>query len=194
VPLDGLVAACIAAEAGGATAVQLRIKDMPAGPQVRYTEALLRALSIPVYVNDRADVAWAAGAHGVHLGAEDLPPEAVRHASPPSFRIGVSVGSPAEASAVAAAAVDYWSIGSIFSTTTKPDAGEPIGVAGFRALAAGAPRGMTVIGIGGITADNAASLLEAGAHGIAVSSAVFGATDVEGAARALRRVVDGVLG
>jgi thiamine-phosphate pyrophosphorylase len=185
-----LVDACCAAEAGGATAVQLRLKRLPAARLVELSEALRRALQIPVYVNDRADVALAAGAHGVHVGAEDLPPRAVRAFAGDALRIGISVGDEVEAAQALLEPVDYWSIGSVFATSTKPDAGTPIGPEGFHALAALAPKGMTVIAIGGIVLSNVNEVLAAGAHGVAVSRGVFGESEVEQAARRLRDAID----
>ena len=187
------VAAARAAEAGGATAIQLRMKGGAAGPMLALAVRLRGALAVPLYLNDRADVAWAAGAHGVHVGADDLPPAAVRAAAPRPCLIGVSVGTPAEAEAALGADPDYWSVGSVYATPTKRDAGAPIGVSGFRSLASLAPPGMPVIGIGGITADNAGRLIQAGARGVAVISAIFAAADVERAARRLRDAVDGAL-
>jgi thiamine-phosphate pyrophosphorylase len=188
--LDALPGACGAAAAGGVTAVQVRAKQVPGGRLLALTQQLVALLPIPVWVNDRADVALAAGARGVHLGADDVPASAVRGLAGPRLRIGVSVGSPAEAAAARAADVDYWSIGSIYATRTKPDAGPPIGTDGFRMLAAHAPPQIPVIAIGGITPENAGEILAAGAHGVAVSAAVFAAGNVEHAARALRDAVD----
>ena len=191
---SALVDACRAAARGGATAVQVRMKDAPAAELLRVTEAVCAAVSIPVYVNDRADVALAARAHGVHLGPDDVPPDEIRTLAPSPFRIGISVGSPTEADAALQADVDYWSIGPIFATATKPDAGPPIGASGFRKLARRAPADLPVIAIGGITATNMAEVLEAGATGVAVSRALFSAGDIERATRALRDIVDGTLG
>lgn len=188
------VRAARAAQAGGATAIQLRMKRSPAGPMLALAHALRQELTVPFYLNDRADVAWAAGADGVHLGADDLPAEAVRAAAPRPFRIGVSVGTPVEAEAARRADPDYWSIGSVWATPTKPDAGAPLGIAGFRGLAALAPAGVPLIGIGGITADRAGELVRAGAGGVAVIRAIFAAGDVERAARRLRDAVDAALG
>lgn len=185
-----LVDACVAAEAGGVTAVQLRAKPVPTARLLELTEELRDRLSVPVYVNDRADVALAGGARGVHVGADDLSPAAVRDLAGDALRIGVSVGTAEEAARALKEEVDYWSIGSIYQTGTKPDAGEPIGPTGFRSLAARAPRGMTVIAIGGITECNVVEILDAGADGVAVSSAVFGVPNVETAARALRSAID----
>jgi thiamine-phosphate pyrophosphorylase len=190
---SSVVAACQAAEAGGVTAVQVRFKNAPAAVTLRVTEQLVDILSIPVYVNDRADIALAAGAYGVHLGAEDLAPSRVRVFAETSFKIGVSVGTHAEADSAVTERVDYWSTGSVFQTQSKSDAGEPIGTDGFRDVAGRAPPGMPVIAVGGITKTNAPSIIEAGAQGIAVISAVFGTADVEHAARELRDILDATL-
>ncbi len=179
-----------AAEAGGATILQVRMKDSPAGETLRWTGRLMAALGIPVYVNDRADIAWLAGAAGVHLGADDLPADLVRGHAPRPLRIGVSVGTIAEADEARRAGADYWSIGAIYATPSKADAGAPIGPTGFAALAARAPAGVACVAIGGITAARVAVLCAAGAAGVAVIGAIFGAPDIERAARALRHAVD----
>jgi thiamine-phosphate diphosphorylase len=187
------VSAARAAESGGATILQIRMKDSPGGALLRWTERLVAAVRIPVWVNDRADVAWVAGAAGVHLGADDLPADRVRAAAPRPIAIGVSVGTPAEAGRAVAASADYWSMGSVYATGSKPDAGAPIGVDGFAALAALAPPGMPRVAIGGITGERVAAVCDAGADGVAVIRAVFGAPDVEDAARRLREAVDAAL-
>jgi thiamine-phosphate pyrophosphorylase len=97
----GLVRRASAAARGGATSVQLRLKNVAARDLVRLAQELVRALDVPVIVNDRADVAIAAGAAGVHLGPEDVPASAVRRIAPPGFIIGVSVGNDAELESVA---------------------------------------------------------------------------------------------
>jgi len=141
---------------------------------------------VPVLVNDRADVALAVGAAGVHLGADDVPVAAIRGIAPPGFIIGASLGSPAEADNARAA--DYVGIGPVFATGSKDDAGAAIGVEGFAALRA--LGGLPTVGIGGITAATARAVMDADADGVAVISAVMGAADVEAAARALRTAVD----
>ncbi len=193
VGLQSVVESCLAAEAGGITALQVRWKKASASELVSLTEDLVQALSIPVYVNDRADVAMAAGAVGVHLGADDLDPARVRSVAPQTFRIGASVGTEEEAERAVAAEVDYWSIGSIYHTDTKRDAGAPIGTEGFRRLASFAPAGVPVIAIGGIDRTNVADVLRAGAIGVAVVNAVFGSKEIEKNARDLRTIIDDVL-
>lgn len=179
---------CRRAVAGGATMIQVRLKGATPRELVELAGALVGALAVPVIVNDRVDVALAAGAAGAHLGQEDAPLEALRPLVPPGFLLGISVGSPAEAERARATSADYWSIGPCYASATKPDAGATLGPEGFAALARLAPAGggVAVIGIGGITAANAGAIVQAGAVGVAVIGAVVGATDPEVAARALR--------
>ena len=179
---------CRRAVRGGATAVQVRLKNAPPRDVVALARRLVGVLPVPVLVNDRVDLALAAGAAGAHLGQDDPPLGALRPHVPPGFLLGISVGSEAEAARATAwgADADYWSIGPCYATTTKPDAGPPLGLTGFTALARLAPTGMPVIGIGGITASRVGELRRAGAAGIAVTAAVWEATDPEAAARALR--------
>src|SRR5467141_1127111 len=161
------VETCRRAVAGGATIIQVRLKDAPPGDVVALARALVGALAVPVLVNDRVDVALAAGAAGAHLGQDDPPLDRLRPHMPPGFLLGVSVGSPAEAERGRAWPADYWSVGPCFATANKPDAGPALGPEGFAALARLAPAGIPVIGIGGITPANAAMIVGAGAAGVA---------------------------
>ncbi|HET7038270.1 MAG TPA: thiamine phosphate synthase [Gemmatimonadales bacterium] len=179
-----------AAEAGGVTMLQVRMKDSGAGDVLRWTTRLLAALRIPVWVNDRLDVARIAGAGGVHLGQDDLPLERARALAPRPFGLGISVGTAAEAERALGADPDYWSIGSVYATGSKPDAGAPLGPRGFARLAARAPARLPCVAIGGVTADRVPELKRAGAAGVAVINAIFGAEDVERAARVLRDRID----
>lgn len=183
------VEACRRAVAGGATMIQVRLKGAPAGEVATLARALVAALAVPVLVDDRVDVALAAGAAGAHVGQDDTPPDALRPHVPPGFLLGVSVGSAREAARARDWPADYWSVGPCFATATKPDAGPPLGATGFAALARRAPMDMPVIGVGGITAANAGLLAQAGAVGIAVVGAVWSATDPAAAARALRAAI-----
>ena len=177
----GLIARAVAAAQGGATCIQLRLKDVAARDLTSVARELVSAVSVPVIINDRADVAIAAGAAGVHLGADDIPPAAVRAFAPPRFIIGVSVGGDDEvANAIAA---DYAGIGPVYATGTKRDAGSAIGTGEFARLAAAT--GLPAVGIGGISAANARAVLEAGASGVAVVASVFGASDPRAAAAEL---------
>lgn len=176
---------CRRAVAGGATLVQVRSKTRPPLEVAGLTRALVAALPVPVLVNDRVDVALAAGAAGAHLGQDDPPLDRLRPVLPPGFILGISVGSAAEALRVQPWPADYWSVGPCYATGSKPDAGTALGVAGFTGLARRAPPGIPVVAIGGITAVNAAPLVHAGAAGVAVIAAVLGASDPERAARQL---------
>src|SRR5881296_977442 len=180
------VDACRRAVAGGATMIEVRMKDGPPRDVLALTRALVGALAVPVIVNDRVDVALGGGAAGAHLGQDDPPLDRLRPHVPPGFLLGISVGSPAEAERVRAWPADYWSVGPCFATPNKPDAGAPLGAAGFGRLARLAPAGTPVIGIGGVTAANAPALARAGAAGVAVIGAVWEASDPAAAARALR--------
>jgi thiamine-phosphate pyrophosphorylase len=178
------VTVCRAALQGGATMVQVRGKDASVRDLVALTRALTAELAVPVLVNDRVDVALVAGAAGAHLGQDDVPLDAVRPHVPTGFILGISVGSPSEAQRARASYADYWSIGPCYATANKPDAGQPLGANGFAALARLAPD-VPVIGIGGITAANAAAIAQAGAVGVAVIHAVLGAADPRAAAAAV---------
>ena len=183
------VEACRQAVAGGATMIQVRLKDAPAREVLALSRALVPALAVPVIVNDRVDVALAAGAAGVHLGQDDPPLDRLRPHVPPGFLLGISVGSPAEAKRAGAWPADYWSVGPCYVTAHKADAGVPLGPEGFARLARLAPRGTPVIGIGGIDPSNAGAVVRAGAAGVAVVGALWSASDPAAAARALRASV-----
>lgn len=182
---SGLIHRAAAAARGGATMVQLRLKDADARVLVKVARALVEALPVPVLVNDRMDVALAAGAAGVHLGADDMPVAAARAIAPEGFIIGVSVGSDAEVAGAAGA--DYAGIGPVFGTMSKHDAGVAIGPGGFARLAGLA--GLPAVGIGGVTPGNAAQVIAAGGSGVAVISALLGTPDPEASARAFRSAI-----
>ncbi|MFI5250263.1 MAG: thiamine phosphate synthase [Gemmatimonadales bacterium] len=183
---DGLTARAAAAVRGGATMVQLRLKHTDARVLASVARALVARLPVPVILNDRADIALACGAAGVHVGPDDIPAAAIRRIAPPGFLIGVSVGSDAEVSN--AVGGDYTGIGPVYGSVSKLDAGTAIGLLGFAHLADAA--GLPAIAIGGITTATAADVIAAGASGIAVIAAIFGASDPEAAARAPRRAID----
>jgi thiamine-phosphate pyrophosphorylase len=170
-----LVALARAAEAGGAGAVQLRLKHTPAREQVALAHALVAALAIPVLVNDRPDVAIAAGAAGVHLGADDLPVALARRIAPPGFLIGASVGS--EAEAALASAADYWGIGPWRVTSTKADAGTGLGAEEFARLV-GLAGGRPCLAIGGLRPIDLPLVRRAGGAGVAVVSGILEDEDV----------------
>jgi thiamine-phosphate pyrophosphorylase len=180
-----------AALAGGASVVQLR--DKQASSRQLYEIALrLRGLlagaNVPLIVNDRVDIALGADAQGVHVGPDDLPVPVARRILGSARVVGASAGTIAEAVDAERAGADYLGVGPVYPTGTKPDAGAPIGLEGLRRIASSVA--IPVVGIGGITADNAGDVIEAGAAGVAVISAVAGAEDRVRAVRAIRRAVD----
>lgn len=176
--------------AGGATAIQLREKKLPARDLVelgREIRKLTRAAGATFIVNDRLDVALAVEADGLHIGQEDLPARVARQLLGPGRILGVSTGTIAEARQAEADGADYLGVGSIFATGSKGDAGEPIGPAGLKVIRAAVT--IPIVGIGGINSHNAAAVIAAGADGVAVISAVLGAPDVAAAARELAAAV-----
>ncbi len=176
-----------AAIAGGASAVQLRAPELaddellPIGADLALT---CRAAGVLFIVNDRLDVAIASGADGVHLGQDDDLVDARRRLGPDRV-LGISVGTPEAARTAELAGASYLGV-TVWSTATKPDA-DPLGLEGFRRIAA--MTSLPVVGIGGISTTNAERVLEAGAAGIAVISAVASAADPVEATRALVDVV-----
>jgi thiamine-phosphate diphosphorylase len=179
--IDGLMARAAAAVRGGATMVQVRLKGADARSLAEVTRRLVSELHVPVIVNDRTDVAIAAGAAGVHVGIDDIPVAAVRRIAPGRFIIGASFGSEDELENARHA--DYVGIGPVYGTASKKDAGNAMGVGGFAALCERIA--LPAVGIGGVTASNAARITASGAAGVAVIASVFGATDPEAAARAI---------
>ncbi len=172
------VAACLAAVRGGATSVQLRLKDASARDLSGVARALLAVLPVPLIVNDRADVALAVGAAGVHLGSDDVPAALIRRVAPAGFLIGVSVGL--EHEVPNGAAGDYWGVGPFRGTGTKPGAGSALGIEGLRAIMARAG-GRPCVAIGGVRPGDVAGIRAAGAAGVAVVSGIFAADPEVGA-------------
>lgn len=187
--IPGLTARARQAVAGGATMVQVRLPDESPRVLVEVARALRAGVpDVPLLVNERADVALAAGAQGVHLNVDGVPATALRRVVPPGFIIGASVGDETECGRAVEA--DYVGIGPVFAATGRPDMTSAIGVARFSALAHRC--GVPAVAIGGITAANASSVMSAGASGVAVISALFSSADPTRAARDLRAALDAI--
>jgi thiamine-phosphate pyrophosphorylase len=185
--VDEVVSAAID---GGVTLVQLRDKNIDAGPMLalgRRLLELLRPAGIGLIVNDRIDVALALDAAGVHIGQQDMPYAEARRQLGPTKIIGVSVGSEAEARQAAGWDVDYVGVGPVYPTATKPDAGMALGADETARLAR--ISGHRAVAIGGIDVTNAAPLYAAGLEGVAVISAICAAPDPGAATRSLVRVM-----
>ena len=178
------------AVAGGVTTVQLRDDETPTGDLVelaRRLAVLLAPTGVPLIVNNRLDVAVAAGAAGLHVGQSDAPPGAARARLGPGAIIGLSITDPAQVAAVPTGIVDYLGVGPVFATATKADAAPPMGLEG---LAAVRPlTALPIVAIGGIAAGNAAAAIAAGAQGVAVVSAVCAAPEPRRAAGVLAAIV-----
>lgn len=177
-----LVQLALSAQRGGITSFQLRLKEKSARELAAAVRALIAALGVPVLVNDRPDVALAAGAAGVHLGPDDLSVELTRRIVPPGFIVGSSVGSAAEAKDAGDA--DYWGIGPWRASSTKENAGAELGPEGFHRIARLAGPQQPCIAIGGVLPEDVPAVLRSGGSGVAVVSGILGAEDVEVAARA----------
>jgi thiamine-phosphate diphosphorylase len=175
-----LVSLALAADRGGVTSVQLRLKRATPRELAAVARALIAALRVPLLVNDRPDVAIAVGAAGVHVGPDDLPVALVRRIAPPGFIVGASAGTPEEAAAAAGA--DYWGVGPWRITATKADAGAALGAEGFariRELAGAIP----CVAVGGVQPDDLPEIRRVGGAGAAVVRGLLGARDIEAEAR-----------
>ena len=175
-----LIEVCRAAEVGGVTSIQLRLKRVESRGLVALARAVRTAVQVPVLVNDRLDVALATGVAGAHLGPDDLPIALARRIVPAGFWLGGSVGTDAEIPGAAGA--DYWGIGPVRATSTKSDAGAALGVEGFERLCRSSAPLCPCVAIGGIRPEDVADLFAAGAAGVAVASGILGAGDVIAAA------------
>lgn len=177
------------AAAGGVTLVQLREKDLPTRAllelALRVQEAL-EPLGVPLVVNGRADVAFAAGVAGVHLPANGLPVAGARAALGPRALIGRSVHSALEVAQSASEALDYLVLGTIFPSRSHP-ASPRVGLAAIRATSKST---IPVVAIGGIDPDNALEVIAAGAGGVAVISSILAQPRPRLAAERLRAAVD----
>lgn len=168
--------ACLA---GGAQLLQVRQKGTGGGSGaclavIRAVVAAARPAGAAVIVNDRADLALLAGADGVHVGQQDLSPETVRALVGPGPVIGISTHTPEQVEAAIAGPADYVAVGPVFSTATKDTGYGPRGLALVTLAAAG---GKPVVAIGGVTAANARSVLDAGAASVAIISDLLNADD-----------------
>jgi thiamine-phosphate pyrophosphorylase len=194
--LADLAARCVR---GGATLVQLRDKRSETRALIEEARAIKRALkasAVPFLVNDRVDVAMAAGADGVHLGQDDMAIEDARKLLGANAIIGLSVKSVDEAEAAHLDLVDYIGSGGVYATSSKQQKNAPIGPAGLARIIAVLRRrapDLPICGIAGIEASNAGEVIAAGADGVAVISALSRVPDPETAARQLREIVDAVL-
>lgn len=173
---------------GGVTLVQYRAKT--ASSAEMYAEALqLKALcdsfNVPLIINDRLDIAMAVGAAGVHLGQDDLPCAAARKILGEDYLIGVSAHNPSETKAALQNGADYLGCGAVFGTATKADV-QKLGTDGLAAICR--EKGLPVVGIGGVTADNYREVRAAGADGAAIVSGILAQSDIRATVKAIAKV------
>jgi thiamine-phosphate pyrophosphorylase len=176
---------------GGAQVIQLRMKVTPSREAVvaaRRIASLCRAAGAICLVNDRVDLALIAGAHGVHLGADDLPISSARALLGPEKIIGVTVRNLEMAKEAQAAGADYVGLGPVFPTSTKQVDAQVLGIEAFARIVRRSP--LPTIGISGICLSNIGLIAQAGAHGAAVLSDLFNARDIPAHARALTVAFD----
>lgn len=175
---------------GGVDAVQVRAKRLNDRELFAFTRRLVDRLcntTTKVIVNDRLDIALAAGAHGVHLGFEDLPVAEARRLAPDGFLIGGTCRNPEQARRARAEGADYVGVGPIYPSMTKNGLPAPIGLDTLRETAKLLP----TIAISGINADRVPEVMAAGAYGVAVGAAISRA---EHPGHAAKEIVDAVLG
>jgi thiamine-phosphate pyrophosphorylase len=159
----------------GATVVQIREKQASAVEfyeQARAALAIAAERGVHLIINDRVDIALATGATGVHLGQDDLPPEAARRLLGEDAVIGYSTHSVAQALEAARMPIDYLAIGPVFTTSTKENPDPVVGLEGLRAVKA-AIGSLPLVAIGGIKPANTAEVLAAGADSVAMISGLW---------------------
>ncbi|MDP1824785.1 MAG: thiamine phosphate synthase [Archangium sp.] len=171
----------------GVGVLQLRLEQTPdrvALPLIREVVALARPSGVLVIVNDRVDLALAGGAHGVHLGADDLPVDVARRLLGPDALIGATTRTLADIEAAKALGADHVGLGPLFTTSTKQVAHAPLGLEVFGAIARSSP--LPVVGIAGITLETIGQVAAAGAWCAAVAGDLLNSGDLVSRARALQ--------
>ncbi|MGD8993137.1 MAG: thiamine phosphate synthase [Desulfobacterales bacterium] len=179
-----------AAVNGGATIVQLREKEcstLEFIEQALSIKAFLVTRNVPLIINDRVDVAQAVEADGVHLGQTDMPLETAKGIVGDTMIIGISAECLADAIAAEKGGADYLGVSPIYVTPTKTDTAPALGLEGLRKIRRAVH--LPLVGIGGLTRENAAEVIYNGADGVAVVSAIVAANDPESAAHELKRAI-----
>ncbi len=172
---------------GGVTMVQLREKELPEDAftaEAMEVKALCHRYGVPLLIDDNVDVALKSGADGVHVGIEDTPVAEIRARAGRDFIIGATAKTVEQARAAQAAGADYLGVGAVFPSPTKKNAVR-ITVEQLRDICGSVT--IPAVAIGGISLDNIRELRGGGMRGVAVISALFGADDIAGAARALKQ-------
>ena len=176
---------------GGVTAVQLREKECSTREYIelaRNIQRILKPLYIPLIINDRIDIALAVGADGVHIGQLDMPYIDARRLMGSNAIIGLSVETMGQAIAAESLDADYLGVSPVFHTPTKTDTTTEWGIEGLKILRSKSRH--LLIAIGGINPSNAAEVIEAGADGLAVVSAICASPNPEETSKQLRTIIE----
>ncbi len=177
---------------GGADVVQLRMKDTDGGEMLRLAKEMERIANEHnkfFIVNDRIDIAMLAHADGVHLGQSDIPLEDARRLVGDDMIIGISVDNAEQARAAVEGGADYVAVGSVFSTPTKPDAAQALGLGAVYEVKKAIGGAVPLVAIGGINRGNILDVVHAGADGVAVVSAIMAQPDIRKAAHELKTMI-----
>ncbi len=175
---------------GGVRAVQLREKDLPIRELLTLAQefrGIAGEFGAKLFINDRVDVAVAVDADGVHLGTQSLPASAVRKIVGNRMLIGVSTHSLQEAEKAQAEGADFITFGPIFETLSKMKFGEPVGAGTLKILKDSI--NIPIFAIGGVKSGNIEHVLQSGADGIAMISAILAASDIKQAAESINREI-----
>ncbi len=188
--ITSLSAILQSAIAGGATIIQYREKNASTREMIEEANQLheiTNKAKIPLLINDRLDVFLAVDAEGIHIGQDDMPASIARKLIGDNKILGVSVKTVEQALQAVKDGADYLGVGDIFGTQSKSDAGVPIGLQPIVDIAKVVS--IPIVGIGGITKDNASSVIASGADGIAVISAIIGKPNPEKEAKELKHII-----
>ena len=192
---EGMVRTARLAAENGATVVQLRAPNWKKRQWLataRELKSVLKPFGVPLIINDHIDIALAVDADGVHVGQDDMPVADVRRLIGPDKWLGLSVTNAVQMAEVPYELVDYLGIGPVYPTGTKSDAAPVVGVSAFAELVAESR--LPVVGIGGIQVGNFLPLVQAGAKGVAVVSAICGQEDPVRATKVLLERLKQVFG
>ena len=192
---EGMVRTARLAAENGATVVQLRAPNWKKRQWLataRELKSVLEPFGVPLIINDHIDIALAVDADGVHVGQDDMPVADVRRLIGPDKWLGLSVTNAVQMAEVPYELVDYLGIGPVYPTGTKSDAAPVVGVSAFAEVVAESR--LPVVGIGGIQVGNCLPLVQAGAKGVAVVSAICGQEDPVRATKVLLERLKQVFG
>ena len=178
---------------GGVRAIQLREKDLPMRELLALSQelrAMTKEFGAKLFINDHVDVAVAVDADGVHLGHQSMPAAAVRNIVGRKLMIGVSTHTLDEVRAAESGGADFVTFGPIYETPSKTHLGAPVGIEALRSVKRAVDIDIPIFALGGVRGKNIGHVLWAGAYGVSVISAIFGAEDIKKAAKNITAMVE----